>query len=149
MVSQGGSGAVMTTSRQGGGATRATRWLAHLAIRAYQLTFSGLIGRQCRHLPTCSDYCDEAISTYGLWAGGWMGLARICRCHPLGTAGFDPVPDLAPEGAHWLRPWSFGKWRGPLVCDLVESEGRPHGGEPRPAKNAPAQDRAPSSIASA
>jgi hypothetical protein len=47
---------------------------AHLAIRGYQLTLSGLIGRQCRHLPSCSEYTDEAIQRHGFWAGGWVGL---------------------------------------------------------------------------
>ena len=53
------------------------RWprrLAHAAIRAYQLTFSLLLGRRCRYLPTCSDYTDEAIARHGVWAGGWVGL---------------------------------------------------------------------------
>ena len=65
----------------------APRRLARGAIRLYQLTLSSLLGRQCRYLPTCSDYADEAICRHGLWAGGWMGAARICRCHPLGGSG--------------------------------------------------------------
>ncbi len=85
------------------------RSLALLVIRLYQLTLSALVGRQCRHLPTCSDYTHEAIRRHGLWAGGWMGAARICRCHPLGTSGFDPVPPAAPAG-HWFTPWRFGIW---------------------------------------
>jgi len=87
------------------------RQVSHLAIRAYQLTLSGLIGRQCRHLPTCSDYTDEAIRENGFWAGGWMGLARICRCRPGGTSGFDPVPQL-PDAYRWYVPWRGGDWRG-------------------------------------
>lgn len=98
---------------------RLIRGLAHGLIRAYQLTLSSVIGRHCRYLPTCSDYADEAIQRYGLWAGGWMGLARICRCNPLGASGFDPVPDEAPRRAGWLTPWRYGRWRGPFenhVC---------------------------------
>ncbi|MEJ0094205.1 MAG: membrane protein insertion efficiency factor YidD [Methylocella sp.] len=91
------------------------RLAARGAIRIYQLTFSSLVGSQCRHLPTCSSYMDEAIVRHGLWAGGFMGLARLCRCHPYGTAGFDPVPPNLPAGSHWLRPWSYGRWRGPLL----------------------------------
>ncbi len=96
------------------------RRAAHGLIRAYQLSLSGLIGRQCRHLPSCSEFTDEAIQTHGLWAGGWMGLARICRCQPWGTAGFDPVPQQLPAGAVWYRPYRYGQWRGPLRCDQVE-----------------------------
>lgn len=86
------------------------RLAAHGAIRAYQLTLSGFVGRQCRYLPTCSDYADEAIARYGLWCGGWMGLSRVCRCHPWGDAGFDPVPETWPAGAAWFRPWRYGSW---------------------------------------
>ena len=87
------------------------RRLAHAAIRAYQLTLSALMGRQCRYLPSCSDYTDEAIQTHGLWAGGWMGLARICRCNPWGGSGYDPAPHELPQGASPLTPWRYGRWR--------------------------------------
>jgi hypothetical protein len=93
--------------------SRAARRAAHLAIRAYQLSLSGLIGRQCRYLPTCSAYADEAIGRHGLWAGSWMGAARLCRCHPLGGAGYDPPPAALPAGASWRRPWRYGVWRTP------------------------------------
>lgn len=86
------------------------RRLAHVLIRAYQLTVSGLAGRQCRFLPTCSDYMDEAIARHGLWAGGWMGTARVCRCRPWGDSGYDPVVEL-PARASWFRPWRYGRWR--------------------------------------
>jgi len=90
---------------------QAPRRAAHALIRLYQVSLSGLIGRQCRYLPTCSAYADEAIGTHGLWAGGWMGAARICRCHPWGATGFDPPPMSAPAGASWMRPWRYGRWR--------------------------------------
>lgn len=93
-----------------------TRNLARLLIRVYQLTVSAIVGRHCRHLPTCSHYTDEAIARHGLWAGGWMGAARICRCHPWGTDGFDPAPATIPPDAAWYRPWRYGRWghRGTL-----------------------------------
>jgi putative membrane protein insertion efficiency factor len=97
--------------------SRISRGFAHGLIRAYQLTLSSLVGRQCRHLPTCSDYVDEAIAKHGIWAGGWVGFSRICRCRPWGTAGFDPVPQTLPREAHWVRPWRYGQWRGPLICE--------------------------------
>jgi uncharacterized protein len=99
------------------------RWPVSVArgtIRTYQLTLSSLIGRTCRHLPTCSDYASEAIAKHGLWAGGWMGAARVCRCHPLGTEGYDPVPVSLPASAQPLLPWRYGTWRGPLVCEELE-----------------------------
>ena len=101
------------------------RKAAHVAIRTYQLTLSSLVGRQCRHMPSCSEFTDEAIQTHGFWAGGWMGLARICRCQPWGTAGFDPVPDSLPETGGPLTPWRYGQWRGPLRCDATEPSRTP------------------------
>lgn len=83
-------------------------------IRLYQLTLSSLVGSQCRHLPSCSAFASEAISRHGLWAGGAMGFARVCRCQPFGTAGFDPVPARLPAHARWWLPWRYGRWRGPL-----------------------------------
>ena len=81
-------------------------------ITLYRVTLAPLIGPRCRHLPTCSDYADEAITRFGLWPGGWMALARVLRCHPLGTAGLDFVPETLPAGARWFRPWRYGRWRG-------------------------------------
>lgn len=95
---------------------------AHVLIRTYQLTLSSLVGRNCRHLPSCSEFTDEAIQKHGFWPGGWMGLARICRCRPGGTAGYDPVPETLPDGADWQRPWRYGQWRGPLRCDEVRPD---------------------------
>ena len=71
-------------------------------VRGYQLTLSALIGRRCRYLPTCSDYAMEAIGRYGAWRGFWLGASRVCRCHPWGGDGFDPVPDRLPD--NW-RAW--------------------------------------------
>jgi uncharacterized protein len=63
-----------------------------LLIRFYQLTLSAVMGRQCRFLPTCSDYARQAIEIHGASKGGVMAAKRICRCHPWGGHGFDPVP---------------------------------------------------------
>lgn len=85
--------------------------LARVLIRAYQLTLSAFFGRTCRHMPTCSEYADQAIAGYGLWAGGWMALARLWRCRPFGSHGYDPVPDALPAGGRWYTPWRYGRWR--------------------------------------
>jgi putative membrane protein insertion efficiency factor len=62
------------------------------AHRAYKLTLSPLIGRQCRFLPTCSDYAAEALIMHGPWRGGLLAVKRVCRCNPWGGSGYDPVP---------------------------------------------------------
>ena len=88
------------------------RRAAHFAIRGYQLSLSMLVGRHCRHWPSCSAYTDEAIQRFGLWRGSWMGTARICRCNPWGTSGIDIVCEEIPSGARWYLPWRYGRWRG-------------------------------------
>jgi putative membrane protein insertion efficiency factor len=93
---------VVQLPRQAG---RAMIWL-------YRHTLSPLVGYNCRHLPTCSVYADEAIGRFGLWGGGWMTLARLLRCQPFGTSGIDNVPSTKPAGARWYLPWKYGRWRG-------------------------------------
>ena len=96
------AGAMMRLPRNAG---RGLIWL-------YRHTLSPLVGYNCRHLPTCSVYGDEAIERFGLWAGGWMTLARLLRCQPWGTSGIDNVPQDAPQGARWYLPWRYARWRG-------------------------------------
>ena len=54
---------------------------------------------------------NPAVS-FGLWAGGWMTLARLLRCQPWGTSGIDYVPAQAPANARWYLPWRYARWRG-------------------------------------
>ncbi|MGH6770872.1 MAG: membrane protein insertion efficiency factor YidD [Xanthobacteraceae bacterium] len=91
---------------------RLPRVLGRGLVTAYRYTLSPLVGYECRHLPTCSHYSEEAIGRFGLWAGGWMTLARLCRCHPWGTRGLDFVPEEFPARARWFLPWRYGRWRG-------------------------------------
>ncbi|RAI42020.1 membrane protein insertion efficiency factor YidD [Rhodoplanes roseus] len=104
---------------------RIPRLLARGVIRLYQLTVSPFLGSDCRHVPTCSAYGDEAIGRFGLWAGGWITLARFCRCHPFGTRGLDFVPAAVPARARWWLPWRYGRWRGTLAEPPVADEDAP------------------------
>jgi uncharacterized protein len=81
-------------------------------VTLYRYTLSPVIGPRCRHLPTCSDYADQAIARFGLWAGAWMAFARFLRCNPWGTDGLDFVPETLPATAHWFLPWRYSRWRG-------------------------------------
>lgn len=105
-----GSESMTATKRIWTFATRVPRQAGRALVKLYRYTFSALVGFHCRHLPTCSEYADQALARYGLWAGGWMTLARLLRCHPWGTSGLDVVPDAAPEGARWYLPWRYGRW---------------------------------------
>ena len=91
---------------------QAPRIAARAMIVVYRYTVAALVGFDCRHLPTCSSYADEAIGRFGLWVGGWMTLARLCRCHPWGTSGLDVVPASLRRDQHWWLPWRYGRWRG-------------------------------------
>lgn len=73
-------------------------------IRIYQLgvtpaqTF--LFGPSgCRFTPSCSAYAREALRTHGVLAGATLATRRICRCHPWGGCGHDPVPKAASPNA--------------------------------------------------
>ena len=61
-----------------------------LALRAYQVTLSPLIGPVCRFDPSCSRYMIGALRKYGVLKGIWKGTGRILRCHPWHPGGHDP-----------------------------------------------------------
>lgn len=74
--------------------------LAILVIGVYRFVLSPMKGflfgpmARCRFTPSCSEYGIEAIHTHGVMRGLWLTAKRICRCHPFGGSGFDPVPPL-------------------------------------------------------
>ncbi len=80
-------------------------------IIIYRYSFSAFSGRNCRHLPSCSEYTKDAIWRFGFWQGGWMGLARLYRCRPNGSEGFDPVPEKLPKNSKCYLPWRYGRWK--------------------------------------
>ena len=69
-----------------------------LLVRIYRVTLSPaktfLFGpaAQCRFEPSCSQYAIQALKLHGAVAGGWLAAKRVCRCHPWGKCGEDPVP---------------------------------------------------------
>lgn len=68
------------------------RRICILPIRFYQHFISPLLPPACRYYPTCSAYAAQAVLRHGLVKGGWLALRRLCRCHPWGGSGYDPVP---------------------------------------------------------
>jgi len=73
-----------------------------LAIRAYQVTLSPALtflfgGAGCRFTPTCSAYALDALREHGAVAGSVLTAKRLCRCHPWGGCGHDPVPPRVPH----------------------------------------------------
>ena len=68
-----------------------------LLVKFYQKTLSHLFPGVCRFKPTCSQYMIEAIETHGVFKGLYLGTKRLCKCHPWGGQGFDPVPPVKPK----------------------------------------------------
>lgn len=66
--------------------------LLRAPIRFYRRFISPLKPPTCRYLPTCSAYAIEALEKHGAMKGSWLAARRICRCHPWGGSGYDPVP---------------------------------------------------------
>ena len=74
------------------------KYLLISIINIYQkIPFSS--HKQCRFIPTCSNYAKEAILTYGSIKGTYLAIKRVLRCNPFGPSGYDPVP-LKKEKKH-------------------------------------------------
>jgi putative membrane protein insertion efficiency factor len=63
-----------------------------LVAQLWQKGVSPMLPPRCRYMPSCSAYAIEAVTRYGAARGGWLATRRVCRCHPFGGHGFDPVP---------------------------------------------------------
>ena len=76
------------------------------AIQLYRWTLSPLMTflfgstAGCRFTPSCSVYAMDAVRNHGALRGGGLAVRRICRCHPWGECGHDPVPG----GGKTLKP---------------------------------------------
>lgn len=48
----------------------------------------------CKFIPTCSNYMIDAINTYGLFKGIYLGTMRLLKCNPFtkNIYKYDPVP---------------------------------------------------------
>ncbi|MBM3836231.1 MAG: membrane protein insertion efficiency factor YidD [Verrucomicrobia bacterium] len=84
-------------------AVRVYRWVVSPA----KTVLLGPLGR-CRYTPSCSEYALEALQSRGALRGTWLSMKRVCRCHPWGGCGHDPVPGLgaANSAADRLSPAS-------------------------------------------
>ena len=61
-------------------------------IEGYRLFVSPLLGANCRHLPTCSQYAKDAVIMHGPLRGSFFAVKRILHCHPWAEPMLDPVP---------------------------------------------------------
>ena len=67
-------------------------WLLIKLVRLWQIGPSVVLPSSCRFQPSCSAYAITALRRYGALKGGWLATKRVCRCHPWGGYGPDPVP---------------------------------------------------------
>ena len=66
------------------------------SIKLYNFFISPFLGVRCRFLPTCSEYCSDALKEHGLIKGSAYSLKRIIRCHPVKVLGGSDGIDLVP-----------------------------------------------------
>lgn len=66
--------------------------LTVVLIRCYQAMIRPHLIGSCKFYPSCSEYGIEAFQAHGVIRGLSLTFRRICRCHPFGAGGFDPVP---------------------------------------------------------
>lgn len=74
--------------------------LLRAPILFYRWVISPWTPRACRFDPSCSVYALEALDRFGPIAGGGLALRRLCRCHPWGGMGYDPVPAARDDAAN-------------------------------------------------
>lgn len=84
-------------------------------IRAYQYTLRGVLGANCRFMPSCSDYAIEALRAHGPARGTALAVWRVLRCNPWTEGGFDPVPD----GQRHDCSCDFHRGVAPAPADLI------------------------------
>ncbi len=72
--------------------SRIAGYILRLPILFYRYSFAYFFGGRCRFMPSCSAYADEAIRIHGPARGSILAARRLCRCHPWGGRGYDPVP---------------------------------------------------------
>ena len=76
------------------------QWIVTGVLRIYKCAVSPLLHTLfgpfggCRFHPTCSVYAREAVQRHGAARGGWLAVARLCKCHPWGPCGCDSVPEV-------------------------------------------------------
>lgn len=90
------------------------RSLLLIVIRVYQLSLSPAqtyflgVNGGCRYTPSCSNYAMDALREHGAVAGSFLAARRICRCHPWGGCGHDPVPPKTQKAPFKLKNLGAG-----------------------------------------
>lgn len=65
---------------------------AILLVKFYRYFISPYMGSHCRFEPSCSRYALEAYQTLSFPQASLLTAKRLCKCHPFGGHGYDPLP---------------------------------------------------------
>lgn len=61
-------------------------------VSLYRSVGSLFLGGNCRFYPSCSEYALQALDQHSASRAVGLIAHRLCRCHPWGDSGYDPVP---------------------------------------------------------
>jgi len=51
------------------------------------------VHKNCKYIPTCSEYSKQAYEKYGFFCGTYLTIKRLLRCTPWNHDNiYDPVP---------------------------------------------------------
>ena len=64
-------------------------------LNIYHLIISPWLGTRCRFAPSCSEYANQVYQEHDYICATKMTAKRVCRCHPWGGHGYDPVIKVA------------------------------------------------------
>jgi hypothetical protein len=70
---------------------------AYVLLRGYKRAISPNLPKNCRFVPTCSEYTALAIEEFGFARGFVLFIWRLMRCNPAGGKGYDS-PAWPPVG---------------------------------------------------
>ena len=70
---------------------------AYVLLRGYKRAISPNLPKNCRFVPTCSEYTALAIKEFGFAKGFVLFIWRLMRCNPAGGKGYDS-PAWPPVG---------------------------------------------------
>jgi len=57
----------------------------------YQKVISPLFPRRCRFYPSCSQFCIQAMQSYGVVLGLYCTARRLLKCNPFNPGGVEYV----------------------------------------------------------
>lgn len=69
------------------------KYILIFLIKGYQNLLSPILPPSCRFTPSCSEYSKQSLIKFGLLRGSYLTILRLLKCHPLGSKGYDPVPE--------------------------------------------------------